>query len=329
MSLFELEINKNFKISNCEVFLKKEELEKYYKLNTLNDSYRDNIIEYLLEDLSLKIHHDSFLLYQDKRYHYKYSIEEITTIVKSDLYTLNTNSIEIILYPEWLLFFIAIVKQKVFYISESDFRNNLQYFKYIAEIRYKKYIIRNIHNYIEKSTEHENPNDFQKPLYYKLLDYSRNLKFEISELYNYLKFLYTFHDNLKENEKYKLMWNLEVYIMETVELLRNKGCIVEDIYQKAISWSSPDSYLHNIQIYKPLYIQENRDDFQENLLKINEIFDIKINIEALMKILLSNEKYEDLLFYYIKLIERLNANKVSQNIMGALIKSIILKFRVR
>lgn len=323
MSLFELEINKNFKISNCEVFLKKEEVEKHYKLNTLNDSYRDDISEYLLEDLSLKIHHDSFIISN-----YRYSIEEIKTIVQSDLYVLNTNSTEVILYPEWLLFRIAIIKRKVLFISEDDFSQNLQYFKCISEIRYKKYVIRNIRNYIEL-VDYKNADNFLEPLYAELLEYTKNLKLETTELYDYLNFLYTFHDRLKENEKYKLMWNLEVYIMETVELLRNKGCIVEDIYQKAISWSSPDSYLHNIQIYKPLYIQENRDDFQENLLKINEIFDIKINIEALMKILLSNEKYEDLLFYYIKLIERLNANKVSQNIMGALIKSIILKFRVR
>jgi len=323
MSLSEIDINKNFKISNCEVFLKKEEIEKYYKLNTLNDSYKDNITEYLLEDLSLKIHHDSFLLYQHKLYHYKYSIEEITTIVKSDLYTLNTNSTEIILYPEWLLFFIAIVKQKVFYIFESNFRNNLQYFKYIAEIRYKKYIIRNIRNYITQD-EYKNANNFQEPLYDELLNYTKSLQLEVSELYDYLDFLYKFHDELKENEKYKLMWNLEVYIRETVALLRKKGCSVEDIYQKAISWSSPNSYLHSIQIYKPLYIQENRDDFQVNLSKINEIFEIEINIEKLMEILLSAKKYEDLLFYYLELIKELNANKISQDIMGAWIKSIIL-----
>ena len=72
MSLFELDINKNFKISNCEVFLKKEKIERYYELNTLNDGYKDDITKYLLEDLSLKIHHDSFLLYQHKLNFYKY-----------------------------------------------------------------------------------------------------------------------------------------------------------------------------------------------------------------------------------------------------------------
>lgn len=61
MGLFEIDINKNFKISNCKVFLKKEEIEKYYKLNTLNDGSKDDISEYLLEDFALKIHSDTYL----------------------------------------------------------------------------------------------------------------------------------------------------------------------------------------------------------------------------------------------------------------------------
>jgi len=318
MSLFEIEINKNFKISNCEVFLKKEEVEKHYKLNTLNDSYRDDISEYLLEDLSLKIHHDSFIISN-----YRYSIEEIKTIVQSDLYVLNTNSTEVILYPEWLLFRIAIIKRKVLFISEDDFSQNLQYFKCISEIRYKKYVIRNIRNYIEL-VAYKNADNFLEPLYAELLEYTKNLKLETTELYDYLNFLYTFHDRLKENEKYKLMWNLEVYIMETVELLRHKGCEVEDIYKKAIRSGTSHSYLHNILIYKPSYIQENRGYFQDHFLKINKTFETNIDSETLMQILLSSGKYEDILFYYVELIERLNANKISQDIMGALIKSIIL-----
>lgn len=245
------------------------------------------------------------------------------SIVESNLYVLNTNSTEVVLYPEWVLFFIAIVKQKIFYISESDFLDNLQLFKNIAEIRYKKYIIRNVQNYIELS-EYKHSHKFQKLLYTKLQSYIKNLKLEVSELYSFLKFLNRFHNELKENEKYKLMWNLEVYIMEIVGLLRAEGCSFEEIYTEDTSWSSLSSYLQGIRIYKPLYIKEHKNYFESSLLKINEVFNTEINSDMFVNILLSNEKYEDTLFYYLELIERLNANRISQDIMGALIKSIIL-----
>ena len=63
MSLFEIEINDNFKILNREVFLKKDEFEKYYKLNNLNDGYGDDISEYLLDDVFLEVHPDYFCMY--------------------------------------------------------------------------------------------------------------------------------------------------------------------------------------------------------------------------------------------------------------------------
>ena len=221
MSLFEVEINKNFKISNIEVFLSKKELEKYYKLNNLNNGYSDDISVYLLDDLSLNVHHDSFLLYNygfSDGYILRYDIKEITNIVKSNLYLLNKDSNEEVLYPEWLLFFIAIVKKKVKFISENSFRKYLKFWKHIAEVRYKSYIIRGISNYINIA-DIKNSDSYKDPLYNDLKQYAKNSNFETSELFDYLNFLYAFYNELKENESYKLMWNLEEYIIGTVNLL--------------------------------------------------------------------------------------------------------------
>ncbi len=145
MSLFEIEIHKDFQILNTNVFLSREKLEKYYKLNILNDEYKDDISEYLLEDLSLKVHHDLFVMSN-----FRYDAEEVLSIIKSDLYLSNTESDEEILYPEWILFFIAIIKKKVSFIYEKEFRSYLKYFKHIAELRYKRYIIRNVDNFLHR-----------------------------------------------------------------------------------------------------------------------------------------------------------------------------------
>lgn len=317
MSLFEIEINGNFKISNGEVFLNEDELKKYYKLNNLNDGYSDDISEYLLDDdIPLMVQHDNFCIYQ-----YRYDSQEISTIIASDLYELNKDSNEEVLYPEWLLFFIAIKKGQVSFISEDEFRRYIKHFKFIAEIRYKKYIIRNIRNYINLK-EYKDAYIFQEPLSDTLSKYSKNVQYKISEMYNFLNFLYDFHYQLKEKEKYKLMWNLEVYIIETVNLLIEYNVPIDEIYKQSIRRGK--AYLQNILIYKPLYIRENKNFFSPHLEKINGVLNENIQIDTLMNIFLANEKYEDILFYYMELIERLNASKISQDTMGVIIKGIVL-----
>ncbi|DAB27718.1 MAG TPA: hypothetical protein CFH78_06340, partial [Sulfurimonas sp. UBA10385] len=97
MSLFEIDIHKDFQILNTDVFLNREKFEKYYKSNNLNDGYKDDISEYLLEDLLLKVYHDLFVMSN-----FRYDVEEISSIIQSNLYLSNTDSKEEILYPEWM-----------------------------------------------------------------------------------------------------------------------------------------------------------------------------------------------------------------------------------
>jgi hypothetical protein len=215
-------------------------------------------------------------------------------------------------------------KNKVQFISEKEFDKYLEYFKYIAEIRYKKYIKRNLKNYI-CFEEYKNLSDIKTSLQNSLLEYLKKTEYETNELYEYLNFLYKFHQEFKDNEKYKLMWNLEPYVEEVIVLLRDKNIPLKEIYEEVYKYMrSTYSVLHEIYIYKPLYIEESKPDFELYLRKINKLFNSNINIEEFISILRKNERNEDILFAYIELIKRFNANKMSEHIMGAMIKSIVL-----
>ena len=205
MSLFEIELNEKFKILNSSVFWDEKKFKEFYQLNCLNDTNNDNIENYINE-YRFKIHQDLFVIDN-----YRYEFDEINNVVLSNIYDSDINSNEHILYPEWLLFLISMKKKKVRLISEKEFHEYLHYFKYIAEIRYKKYIIRNVHNYI-CFDEYKNISNIKTSLHNSLLVYLKKSEYETNELYEYLNFLYRFHQELKDNEKYKLMWNIEVYI---------------------------------------------------------------------------------------------------------------------
>lgn len=318
MSLFEIELDDKFKIHSSSVFLNEKDLKNYYKLNKLNDNFDDNIQEFITE-YKLQIHQDLFVING-----YTYEVNEINDIFLSNIYESNINSTEHTLYPEWLLFLIGIKKDKVQFIHEKEFDNYLEYFKYIAEIRYKKYIKRNLKDYV-CFKEYKNLADIKTSLQNSLLEYLKKTEYETNELYEYLNFLYKFYQELKDNEKYRLMWNLEPYIEEVIILLRDKNIPLKKIYEEVYKYMRGTySVLHEIYIYKPLYIEESKHYFESYLRKINELFHSNVNIEEFISILTKNERNEDILFAYIELIKRFNANKISELTMGAIIKSFVL-----
>lgn len=315
MSLFEIEIPEDFKILNCEVFLSMKKFTNIYKKNNFNDDFSTS----LTENFIFNVHHNLFVMHE-----YTYETEEIVNVVKSKLYTINEDSNEEKFYPEWILFLIAILKKEVSFISEKDFLEYLDFFKHIAEIRYKKYIIRNVKNFI-CHTHYNEISSIQDTLHNEFIEYINQIDFTTEELYKYLNFLYSFHVKLKDNEKYKLMWNLETYILETVRLLLDNNIPIKDIYlEMHKGLRGTYSVLHDIHRYKPLYIEESKHLFQSHLSKINNVFNTNITIEEFMDILTSNEKFEDTLFSYIELIKRFNANKMSADVMSAMIKGIVL-----
>lgn len=318
MSLFEIELNSNFKILNSNIFFDDKDLKKYYKLNKLNDNYDDNIKEMIEKD-KLYIHQDLFVMNN-----YTYEFDEINNVILSNIYKSNSNSTEHLVYPEWLLFIISIKKEKVRLINEKEFYEYLEYFKYIAEIRYKKYIIRNVRNYIHFE-QFEKVSDIKDSLHNSFLEYLKKSEYETEELYEYLNFLYKFHQELKDNEKYKLMWNIEVYIQETIVLLLDKEISLKEIYEEVYKYMRGTySVLHEIYIYKPLYIEESKNHFEPYLKNVNKLFNSDIDINEFISILTKNEKYEDILFSFIELNKRFNANKMNEHLMGTIARNMVL-----
>ena len=314
MSLFEIELNSNFKILNSNIFFDEKELKKYYKLNKLNDN--DDDIKEMIEEHKLYAHQDLFVIGNCR-----YESDKVNNIILSNIYKSNANSKEYILYPEWLLFLISIKKKKVKSIDEKEFYKYLEYFKYIAEIRYKKYIIRNYIDFKELGKV----SDIKKTLHDSLLKYLKESEYETEELYEYLNFLYMFHQELKDNEKYKLMWNIEVYIQETIVLLLDKEISLKEIYEEVYKYMRGTySVLHEIYIYRPLYIEESKNQFKSYLEIINKIFNSNIDLEKFISILKKNEKHENILFSCIDLNKRFNANKLNEHLMGTIARSIVL-----
>jgi len=318
MSLFEIELNEKFKLLNSNVFWDEKKFKEFYQLNCLNDTNNDNIENYINE-YRFKIEQDLFLTNNDR-----YEFDEINNMILSNIYNSNANSTEHLVYPEWLLFILSIKKEKIRFINEKEFHEYLHYFKYIAEIRYKKYIIRNVHKYI-CFNEYKNISKIKISLHNSLLVYLKKSKYETNELYEYLNFLYRFHQELKDNEKYKLMWNIEIYIQETIVLLLDKEISLKEIYEEVSKYMGCTySVLHEIYIYKPLYVEESKNHFEFYLTKINKLFNSDIDINDFMSILTRNDKHENILFSCIELDNRFNANKMNEHLMGTIARSIVL-----
>jgi len=319
MSLFEIDLNKDFKIVHSSVFLNDNDFQKYFQKNSLNNDFNDKFENYVEEKYFLTIHQDFFVTSR-----YRYEVDGIFAVINENIYYKNKDSKEIVLYPEWLLFYIAIKKDFVSFISEQSFLRYLDYFKYIAEMRYKKYIIRNLKNYIEIK-EISNIKKHQDKLNDEYILFLKATKNDTKTLYDFLNFIYDFHYQLKEKEKYKLMWNIEVYIIETINLLISNNEPIEKIYSETCKGiRGTFSVLHDIYKYKPLYIKESRNSFKSHLVKINDIFKIQLTLDEFIETLTLNKKYEDILFSYLELIKRFNANKMSEDVMSAMIKGIVL-----
>ena len=167
--------------------------------------------------------------------------------------------------------------------------------------------------------------DIENSLHDSLLEYLKESEYETEELYDYLNFLYKFHQELKDNEKYKLMWNIEVYIQETIVLLLDKEISLKEIYEEVYKYMRGTySVLHEIYIYRPLYIEESKNQFKSYLEIINKIFNSNIDLEKFISILKKNEKHENILFSCIDLNKRFNANKLNEHLMGTIARSIVL-----
>ncbi len=319
MSLFEIEINDNFKIRNDHIFFQEKHFKDLYKKNNLNNGDDKDIDLYLPDEYMLRVDKGSILVNQNVGV--SFEVHEIESMIDSDIYSLYPDGGEQNLYPEWLLFYIAVKKKQVRWIFEQDFHEQLYFFKYIAEIRHKEYVIRNTKEFIPIS-QRSQAFEIRKSLHSHYLNYIRNTSIDIDKLSDFLGFLCKFHDRLKESEKYKLMWNLEAYIEKVIWLLHEKGISYEEIYTNPIDSNCVG--LQDILIYRPLYIKQNENLFQCFPKILQNIFGSDVTTEVLMEKVITKPEYESLLFTYIQLIERWNSNKISEVVLGALARSMIL-----
>lgn len=330
MSLFEIDLNDNFKILGYQVFLSDEKLFDFYKKNKLHFSSnpeKDEIAEYLNE--TIKINGNKILLKQyrnDKEkvlYDIRYSNESIIDFFLKDIYT-NDNSYHKVssetLYPEWLLFFIAINKFEALQGFKNNFVKHIELFKYIAQIRYKKYIKYNIVNYVN---DLRNMDELKDTLHDKFMEYLKDSEKSENELFEFLSFLNLFRREVKDIEKYKLMWNLETYIREVIVLLLDKNISTEIIYKKI--GGGDYSELHEVHILKDLYIEESKKHFQQIFLpEIKKIFP-NATVETVINYLAYKKEYENIILSYLEVIKYLNANKPNELIIGAMIRNMVLE----
>ncbi len=309
MSLFEIDINSDFKITNCSVFLTETDFKTYYKKNNLNAGYDDDIGAFLPDNELLKIDSDSLL---DERY----STPFLTAFVHTDIYAKKSETI----YPEWLLFYIAIKKTNALASFEIEFLEYVELVKYIAEIRYKKFVVRNTLNYINYE-EIKDTDEIRLALHAEFIKYIEVRKFDVEFLFSALYFLNTFYNELQVNERYKIMWNLEIYIIEAMKLLLDHDIELEEIYKRI--GGGTYSILHQVHLVPALYIKESKNYFSSFLPKINSIFG-EVSLEEFFTTIHENTQYSDVLFSYLELTRRFNANKRSEIVMGAMIKGVVL-----
>jgi hypothetical protein len=308
MSIFTIELNPDFKIFNDKIFYQKNEFIKKCKLNNIN---YDNDIK-LIKNSSI-IDNSSLN-----------TVEAVIEIINSSIYTDNNKNI---LFPEWKIFQVGYENNKniLSHSYNGLFEKYIQLFSYIAEVRYKDYLIRNINNY--------NYNLKLSHNIYKYLDeYQQNKKIETNNLYEFLIFLTNLYQDFKDIEKYKLMWNIETYIVEVIRKLISNGEKIETIYNKniggAYSCGNTFSKLHEFYIYKPLYIKEKQvfiiSDAVTN--KINELYNTDISKNDIWKIIASNEVYSHTLFLYLEIIDKLNYDKIDEYSIATTLRSLVIDF---
>lgn len=319
MGIFEVDLNKDFKIVDLIAFLNHQEFAKYYILNNLHDDKfdKEEFTKWIIPEHALSVESTSFLCQRGARS----TMADIAELIKKDIYGVAKSGNTVTLYQEWQLFYIAIKKIKPLRSCENDLLKHLEAFKYIAEIRYKQYIVQNLQNFI--CLDELGKVDSAKISLNKiLLEYIKNHYIKAEDLFEFLRFLSAFRRALQDAEKYKLMWNLgDTYILETMYSLMGMGYDTEKIYKSVDSGTY--SELHKVCIYRPLYIKESSGHFEGFMPILSRLFD-GASREAVMERLVLNPRYEDVIFTYIEANKIFNAHRINETVLGAMIRAMVL-----
>lgn len=338
MSLFEINLNSNFKFTDQPAFLSLNDFEKFQTLNNVKTS---NIP---FENHHLHISSESIL---NRRFHYPYHNDQDSALQSIsvnlfDLYQqhfdrnspteLSTKLFgcdrDTLLYPNWQLFYLGLESVVSATYEQQQFSEQIENFQIISEIIQKKYWVRNIRSdFILESVEEGIA--FQTHLYEHLSAYKLNIYNNTDNLIGFLKYLLHLHYIFKENEKYKLMWNLESsYIRTCIYMLMEYKMSYSEIVAKANQnrMGSQRTDLNYIYTDTKSYVQANSFSYANTSIVtlINHVLNTEFDQQRVIEILNGNARYLEVLDSIIELNQRYYGNKLSERTVMAVTRAVVL-----
>jgi len=348
MSLFEIELNDNFFFKNRSPFLAENDFYRFYRQNNIHTGYANNEFkEFLYEDITFKAQHYSILM---NRFTYRRTAhKDLKKIINMNIYkayyhhTENHSGTELtqdlfgcaedkILYPSWQFFYISIGKLMFANHNQKDFIDNIDYFKKLTETMLKEYFIRNSH--IDFNFENnEKAFEFKKELFEIFKEYNKK-NYDKDSLVLFLKYLLKLHYLLRDNEKYKLMWNLEsTYIFSTIILLiRDFGLTYPEVVDLAKDKSRMVHQTDINLVYEDIHSHIEENDFyyaNDSILSfVKKMIGSDIEKEDYINVITSNDRYKELLSSIIEINKRFFSNKRSESTVLSITVGVILNTEI-
>lgn len=344
MSLFEIELNDNFFFKNGSPFLREDDFHRFYRQNNIYTGYATNEFkEFLYEDITFKVQHYSILM---NRFTYRRTAhKDLKKIINMNIYEAyyhhkeNHSGTELTqdlfgcaedktLYPIWQFFYIGIGKLMFANHNQTDFIDNIDYFKKLTETMLKEYFIRNSH--IDFNFENnEKAFEYKKELFEIFKEYNRK-NYDKDSLVLFLKYLLKLHYLLRDNEKYKLMWNLEsTYIFSTIILLiRDFGLTYTEVVDLAKDKSKMIHQTDINLVYEDIHTHIEESIFyyaNDTILSfVKKMIGSNIEKDNYISVITSNDRYKELLSSIIEINKRFFSNKRSESTVLSITVGVIL-----
>lgn len=345
MSLFEIELGDNFLFKSKLPFLLEHDFNNFYARNIIHS---DNEFKSLLyEDNFFEVEFDSIIncRFKDRRKEYECLKEIVSINIYEEYYEYREKhskkelseklfgcNMDKVLYPIWQLFYIAIGKLKWSNYNQTEFIVNLEYFKKLSETIYKEYLIRNSYRDLEFEN-YEKAFEFKKELFQILKKYNKEI-YILEKLTSFLKYLLQLHYLLRENEKYKLMWNLEsTYILTTIMIMIRD---FELTYTQIVELVKDETnMLHQTDInlvYKDINTSVKENHFyyaNKSIIQfVNNMLNKNIEENKFIEVLTSNDRYKEILSSIIEINNRFFANKRDESNVVSITVDVILNTEI-
>lgn len=348
MSLFEIELNDNFFFKNGSPFLTEQDFHRFYRQNNIYTGYATNEFkEFLYEDITFHVQHYSILI---NRFTYRRTAHvDLKKIINMNIYESyyqhkeNHSGTELTqdlfgcaedksLYPTWQFFYIGIGKLMFANHNQKDFIDNIDYFKKLTETILKEYFIRNSH--IDFNFENnEKAFEYKKELFEIFKEYNKK-NYDKDSLVLFLKYLLKLHYLLRDNEKYKLMWNLEsTYILSTIMLLiRDFGLTYTEVVDLAKDKSRMVHQTDINLVYEDIHSHIKENDFyyaNDSILSfVKKMIGSDIEKEDYISVITSNDRYKELVSSIIEINKRFFSNKRSESTVLSITVGVILNTEI-